>query len=113
MRTRPAPRLDDVFSALAHPTRRAIVERLASGPCTVAQLAAPHDVSRPAISQHLRVLEAAGLLEQTKEGRLRRCFLQATPLSAAFSWIVQYRIFWEDTLDAIQARVEEHEDREP
>lgn len=106
----PTPRLDDVFAALAHPTRRAIIEQLASGDRTVSELAAPHDVSKPAISQHLRVLEAAGLLEQNKEGRVRRCILQATPLSAAFSWILQYRIFWEDTLDAIQARVEEHEE---
>jgi DNA-binding transcriptional ArsR family regulator len=98
--------LDAVFAALAHPIRRAILERLAEGDCTVGDLARPHDVSPPAISQHLRVLEEAGLLEQTPEGRVRRCALKAQPLSAAFSWIVQYRIFWEDVLDSIAAKVE-------
>jgi uncharacterized protein YndB with AHSA1/START domain/DNA-binding transcriptional ArsR family regulator len=99
-------RLDDVFAALAHPIRRAIIERLAEGECTVGELAEPHDVSLPAISQHLRALEEVGLLEQTHSGRVRRCTLKATPLSAAFSWIVQYRIFWEDTLDEIAEKVE-------
>ncbi|HYM38998.1 MAG TPA: metalloregulator ArsR/SmtB family transcription factor [Thermoplasmata archaeon] len=98
--------LDDVFAALAHPIRRAIIERLAEGECTVGELAAPHHVSLPAISQHLRVLEEAGLLEQTPTGRVRRCALKGAPLSAAFSWIVQYRIFWEDMLDGIAENVE-------
>jgi DNA-binding transcriptional ArsR family regulator len=98
--------LDAVFASLAHPIRRAIIERLAQGECTVGELARPHGVSLSAISQHLRVLEAAGLLEQTPDGRIRRCKLKALPLSAAFSWIVQYRIFWEDTLDAIASQVE-------
>ena len=99
-------RLDDVFAALAHPIRRAIIERLAEGECTVGELAEPHDVSLPAISQHLRALEEVGLLEQTHTGRVRRCALKAAPLSAAFSWIVQYRIFWEDMLDDIGKKVE-------
>jgi DNA-binding transcriptional ArsR family regulator len=98
--------LDAVFAALAHPIRRAIVERLSAGDCSVGELASPHDVSAPAISKHLRVLEDAGLLEQTPDGRVRRCALKAKPLSAAFSWIVQYRLFWEDTLDAIAAKLE-------
>jgi len=98
--------LDDVFAALAHPIRRAIIERLAEGECTVGELAEPHDVSLPAISQHLRALEEVGLLEQTHTGRVRRCALKAAPLSAAFSWIVQYRIFWEDMLDDIGKKVE-------
>lgn len=98
--------LDDVFAALAHPIRRAIVERLAEGECTVGELAKPHDVSPPAISQHLRVLEDAGLLEQTKDGRVRNCALKAAPLSAAFSWLVRYRIFWEDVLDHVQRNAE-------
>ena len=98
--------LDDVFAALAHPIRRAIIERLAEGDCTVGELAEPHDVSLPAISQHLRALEEVGLLEQTHTGRVRRCALKAAPLSAAFSWIVQYRIFWEDMLDDIGKKVE-------
>ena len=98
--------LDAVFSALAHPIRRAIIERLAEGECAVSALAEPHDVSLPAISKHLRVLEDAGLLEQTPEGRVRRCHLNAAPLSAAFSWIVQYRLFWEDALDALAKNLE-------
>ena len=98
--------LDAVFAALAHPIRRAIIERLAQGGCAVSALAEPHDVSLPAISKHLRVLEDAGLLEQTPDGRVRRCTLRAAPLSAAFSWIVQYRIFWEQRLDALARHVE-------
>lgn len=98
--------LDAVFAALAHPIRRAIVARLAEGECSVADLAAPHDVSLPAISRHLRVLEDAGLLTQTPDGRVRRCALDARPLSAAFGWLLQYRLFWEDTLDALARHLE-------
>lgn len=98
--------LDAVFSALAHPIRRAIVARLAEGDCAVGDLAEPHGVSLPAISRHLRVLEDAGLLEQTPDGRVRRCALNARPLSAAFGWLVQYRLFWEDTLDAMARHLE-------
>ena len=101
--------LDAVFSALAHPIRRAIVARLAEGDCAVNDLAEPHDVSLPAISRHLRVLEDAGLLEQTPDGRVRRCALKAAPLSAAFGWIVQYRLFWEDTLDQMARHLERKE----
>lgn len=98
--------LDAVFAALAHPIRRSIVERLAEGDCAVSDLAEPHDVSLPAISRHLRVLEDAGLLEQTPDGRVRRCALKAKPLSAAFGWLVQYRLFWEDALDAMARHLE-------
>jgi len=104
---RGAPDLDAIFAALAHPTRRAIVEQLAHGERTVGELATPHEVSLPAISQHLRVLEAAGIVAQTKDGRLRICNLEAAPLSAAFSWILRYRIFWEDILDDIQKKAEQ------
>ncbi len=99
--------LDDIFRAIGHPVRRAIVERLAQGPATVGELAEPHAMSAPAISQHLRVLERAGLLEQTRDGRVRRCTLNAKPLSDAFTWLVRYRIFWEGILDHIQQEVEE------
>jgi DNA-binding transcriptional ArsR family regulator len=101
--------LDAVFAALAHPIRRSIIERLAEGECTVGELAEPHKVSAPAISQHLRVLEDAGLLAQTPDGRVRRCALQSAPLSQAFGWIVQYRLFWEDTLDIVARKVETKE----
>jgi DNA-binding transcriptional ArsR family regulator len=103
---RAAPDLDKVFAALSHPVRRSMIERLAEGESTVGDLAAPHDISLPAVSKHLRVLEEAGLLEQTPEGRVRRCNLNATPLSAAFGWLVQYRLFWEDALDALAKHVE-------
>lgn len=106
-----APDLDAVFAALAHPIRRSMIERLSEGECTVSDLAAPHDVSLPAISKHLRVLEDAGLLEQTPEGRVRRCSLNGAPLSAAFGWIVQYRLFWEDALDALAKQVEGDDER--
>lgn len=103
----PAPSdLDAVFGALAHPIRRAIIARLSQSDCTVGELAAPHGVSLPAISKHMRVLEEAGLLEQTPEGRVRRCALNAAPLSAVFGWVVQYRLFWQDTLDALAKHVE-------
>lgn len=105
--------LDAVFAALAHPTRRAIIEQLAAGDTTVGELARPHDVSLPAISKHLRVLEEAGLLVVTPEGRVRKCALKATPLSAAFSWIVQYRLFWEDRLDALARHLENDDEQEP
>ena len=86
-----------------------MVARLSEGECTVGDLAKAHDVSLPAISKHLRVLEEAGLLEQTPDGRVRRCALRATPLNAAFSWIVQYRLFWEDALDALAKNLEKKE----
>lgn len=98
--------LDAVLAALAHPIRRAIVERLAEGECTVKELAEPHGVSPPAISQHLRVLEDAGLLERTRSGSFRRCSLRTGPLAAAFSWFLRYRTFWESELDAIAEQVE-------
>ena len=83
-----------------------MIERLSEGECTVGDLARPHDVSLPAVSKHLRVLEEAGLLEQTPDGRVRRCNLNAKPLSDAFGWIVKYRLFWEDALDALAKHVE-------
>lgn len=103
---RAAPDLDRVFAALSQPVRRSMIERLSAGECTVGDLAEPHDISLPAVSKHLRVLEDAGLLEQTPDGRVRRCNLNAAPLSAAFGWLVQYRLFWEDALDALAAHVE-------
>src|SRR5256884_7123362 len=93
--------LDAVFSALAHPIRRAIVEQLAGGDATVGELAEPHKVSLPAISKHLRVLEDAGLLQVEPEGRVHRCQLDAAPLSAAFGWLTRYRVLWEDRFDRL------------
>jgi DNA-binding transcriptional ArsR family regulator len=93
--------LDATFSALADPIRRAIVARLSRGECSVTNLAQPFDVSLPAISKHLRVLEKAGLLARRREGRVHRCRLVTRPLKDAEEWIARYRQFWEQRLDAL------------
>ncbi len=98
--------LDAVFAALAHPIRRAILEQLAAGDATVGELAEPHKVSPPAISKHLRVLEDAGLLKVSPEGRVHRCQLDAAPLSAAFGWLTRYRVLWEDRFDRLAKHLE-------
>lgn len=93
--------LDAVFSALADPTRRAIVVRLAEGEATVSELAEPFDVTLPAVTKHLAVLERAGMLERHKKGRVRRCRLVAAPMAAADDWLSTYRVFWQNRLDAL------------
>ncbi len=98
--------LDAVFAALAHPIRRAILEQLAGGDARVGELAEPHRVSLPAISKHLRVLEDAGLVRVSPEGRVRRCQLDAAPLSAAFGWLTRYRVLWEDRFDRLARHLE-------
>lgn len=98
--------LDFTFAALADPTRRAILERLSFGDSSVSELAEPFDVSLPAISKQLRVLERAGLLTQEKDGRVRRCRLEAQPMKEAVEWIAQYRKFWEDKLDSLASYLE-------
>lgn len=100
------PKLDATFAALADPTRRAILGRLAGGDTSVGELARPFAMSLPAVSKHLRVLERAGLLTQSKQGRIRRCRLRAAPLHDATKWIARYRKYWEDQLDALAAYVE-------
>lgn len=98
--------LDLIFGALADGTRRAILARLARGEATVGELAAPFEVSRPAISKHLRVLERAGLVERTRDGRVSRCGLDAEPLREAADWVERYRQFWEGRLDALSSYLE-------
>jgi len=98
--------LDAIFAALAHPIRRAILETLSGGDATVGELARPHRVSLPAISRHLRVLEDAGLIEVEPEGRVRRCQIDAAPLSAAFGWLTRYRVLWEDRFDRLAEHLE-------
>ena len=93
--------LDVTFAALADPTRRAILTRLAEGEATVSELAAPFEVTLPAVSKHLRVLERAGMLKQERDGRVRRCQLNAAPLREAAAWIDRYRRYWQDQLDAL------------
>lgn len=99
-------RLDLVFSALGDQTRRAILERLAHGETTVGKLAEPFDISRPAISKHLRVLERAGLVQRTRDGRISRCELDAGPMKDAAEWVEEYRRFWEDQLDSLARYLE-------
>jgi DNA-binding transcriptional ArsR family regulator len=93
--------LDATFGALADPTRRAILARLARGEATVTELAAPFDVSLPAVSKHLRVLESAGLLRREIDGRIHRCRLAPEPMKDAAAWIERYRVFWDGQLDAL------------
>jgi len=97
--------LDVVFSALSDPTRRAILEALAKGQRSVTELSDPHDMSMPAISKHLRVLEDAGLIVRSKDGRLRRCSLNSEPLRAAADWLERYREFWEAKFEALDTLV--------
>lgn len=98
--------LSATFAALADPTRRAILARLADGgSATVSQLAEPFDISLPAISRHLKVLEAAGLINRGRDAQYRPCTLDATPLSAADDWIERYRVFWSRSFDRLDAQL--------
>ncbi len=94
--------LDATFAALADPTRRAILARLATGSATVNELAEPFDISLPAISRHLKVLQSAGLIDRQVEGQRRRCHLKFEALDAAASWIETYREFWSERFDALE-----------
>jgi len=99
-------RLDRTFGALADGTRRAILARLAKSDATVGELARPFRVSRPAISKHLRVLERAGLVRRSRDGRLSRCALDAGALRDAAAWVDCYREFWTGRLDALARFIE-------
>jgi DNA-binding transcriptional ArsR family regulator len=94
-------RLSATFSALADPTRRAILARLASGEATVTELAAPFDMSLPGVSKHLKVLERAGLIERGREAQWRPCRLQAEPLREVGDWVERYRSHWEQSFDRL------------
>lgn len=94
--------LNRAFGALAHPIRRGILARLATGEATVSELAKPFKVSAPAISKHMRILEEAGLLTRRKQGREHRCRLEIRRLQEAQAWIEQYRKFWNERLDALE-----------
>src|SRR5262245_5324884 len=116
----PSPdNLSVTFAALADPTRRAILSRLAKGPAVVTELAAPFDISGPAISRHLRVLERAGLIARGREAQWRPCRLEAGPLREVADWTADYRRFWERSFDRldeylreIQARRKDIADKE-
>jgi DNA-binding transcriptional ArsR family regulator len=93
--------LSATFGALADPTRRAILARLASGETSVTELAAPFEMSMPAISKHLKVLERAGLIARGREAQFRPCRLEAGPLKEAAGWVEHYRHFWEQSFDRL------------
>jgi DNA-binding transcriptional ArsR family regulator len=95
------PVLDRVFAALADPTRRGVLESLSGGSLPVTELAAPHEMSLPGFMKHLRVLEDAGLLARSKEGRVVSCELSAAPMKTASAWMSRYEKFWSDKLDAL------------
>jgi DNA-binding transcriptional ArsR family regulator len=98
-----AASLDRVFHSLADPTRRSMLAALARGPCSIGQLAAPHEMSFAAASKHVKVLEAAGLLQREIRGREHLCQLSASPLSAAHDYLASYATFWTARLDALEA----------
>ena len=104
--------LNKVFHALADTTRRGILARLAKGDAVVSELAEPFDMSLPAISKHLTVLEKAGLLQRHKDGRIRRCELNAGPLETAADWIKFYRQFWETQFDSLAEYLERNQKKE-
>lgn len=96
-------RLSSTFSALADPTRRAILARLASGEASVTELAKPMKMTMPAVTKHLKVLERANLIRRGRHAQWRPCYLVAEPLKEAADWVEQYRIFWEQSLDRLDA----------
>ena len=99
-------RLDLVFGALSDRTRRSLLSRLARGPSTITELAEPFEMSLPAVSKHIRVLESAGLIARAVDGRVHRCSFDPTPLASIDRWLEHYRGFWSDTLDALADFVE-------
>ncbi len=104
--------LTATFAALADPTRRAILARLASGEANVTELAKPFDMSQPAVSKHLKVLERAGLISRGREAQSRPCRLEAKRLEEATAWMEQYRAFWEQSFDRLEVLVAELKKKE-
>lgn len=104
--------LSTTFAALADPTRRAIVARLARGECSPTELAQPFDMSLPAVSKHLRVLERAGLIARGREAQRRPCRLNTQPLKDAADWVEQHRAMWEQRLDRLDTYLNELQEKE-
>jgi DNA-binding transcriptional ArsR family regulator len=100
-------RLSTTFAALADPTRRAILARLATGEASVTELAEPFEMSLPAVSKHLKVLERAGLIARGRQAQWRPCRLDAVPLKDAAEWLEHYRRFWEQSLDRLERYLRE------
>jgi DNA-binding transcriptional ArsR family regulator len=110
----PSERLDATFIALADPTRRAIIARLASGEASVTELAQPFAMSQPAISKHLKVLERAGLISRGRDGQRRPCRIEAKSLADASAWLETYRRFWEGNFQRLDALLDTMQaDRKP
>jgi DNA-binding transcriptional ArsR family regulator len=107
-----AARLDRTFAALADPTRRAILARLASGEATVTELAEPFEMTMPAVSKHLKVLERAGLIGRGREAQWRPCRLEAGPLKDVSDWVGNYRTFWEETFERLDEYLRELQGKE-
>lgn len=111
--TTTSDRLTATFSALADPTRRAILARLALGETSVGELADPFDMSLPAISKHLKVLERAGLIARGRDAQRRPCRLAAAPLQEISDWVASYQRFWEQRLDRLEAYLEQNQPGPP
>ena len=107
-----ADSLNATFAALADPTRRAILARLAGGEATVSELAAPFDMSLPGISKHLMVLQRAGLIEQGRQAQWRPCRLQPEPLREVADWVGQYRRHWEESFERLDAYLRDLNDEQ-
>ncbi|HQR04562.1 MAG: winged helix-turn-helix transcriptional regulator [Proteobacteria bacterium] len=107
-----ADALSATFSALADPTRRAILARLAGGEATVTELAEPFAMTLPAVTKHLKVLERAGLIRRSRAAQWRPCQLEAEPLREAADWVAQYRRFWEARFDRLEAYLRDTQDKE-
>jgi DNA-binding transcriptional ArsR family regulator len=105
-------RLDKTFGALANSTRRAILARLAKGEATVNELAEPFDISLPAISKHIKVLERAGLITQGQKAQYRPCTIDVTPLQEISKWTEQYRHIWEDSFDRMESYIKQLDKKE-
>jgi DNA-binding transcriptional ArsR family regulator len=108
----PPDHLDATFAALADPTRRAILARLALGEASVSELAEPFAMSQPAISKHLKVLERAGLITRSRDRQRRPCRLEANPLAEASGWLEGYRQFWEKSFRSLDALLDELKTKE-
>jgi len=108
----PADRLSTTFAALADPTRRALLARLSLGETSVTELAEPFDMSLPAVSKHLKVLERAGLIARGREAQWRPCRLEAGPLRDANAWLEEYRRFWEQSFDRLDEYLKQLQGKE-
>jgi DNA-binding transcriptional ArsR family regulator len=104
--------ISNTFAALADPTRRAILARLASGEASVTELAEPFEITLPAVSKHLKVLERAGLIARSREAQWRPCRLEARPLKDADDWLERYRRHWEESFDRLDSYLQELQQKE-